>query len=116
MEPLCSEAPESLASSCHRWPAKATVGRRFRALMYHFVYHRGRNCRLPRSWDRFEPGFATVMGPPDLPVMGPPSARLPGWSRPAVCGLSRSFDLEVAGGVPGGSCARGSRGFASLAG
>jgi hypothetical protein len=40
---LCSEAPDSLASACRRWPAKATVGRRFRALVYHFVYHRGRN-------------------------------------------------------------------------
>src|SRR4051794_14496122 len=59
-------------------------------------------CRSPRSWDHSHPVLATVMGPPDLPVMGPPSARLPRWSRPAVCDHSRSFDLEVAGGVPGG--------------
>ena len=42
-------------------------------------------CRSPRSWDRVESVLATVMGPPGLPVMGPPSACLPGWSRPAVC-------------------------------
>jgi DNA-binding CsgD family transcriptional regulator len=62
-----------------------------------------------------EPGFATVMGPPELPVMGPPAARLSWWSRPAVCDLSRSFDLEVADRVPGGACARGSRDSAALA-
>jgi hypothetical protein len=73
-------------------------------------------CRLPRSWDRFEPGFARVMGPPELPVVGPPSACLPGWRRPAVCDHFRSFDLEVAGGVPGGSCARGTRGSAAWVG
>jgi hypothetical protein len=74
-----------------------------------------RGCRLPPAWDRFGPSFATVMGPPELPVMGPPAARLPWWSRPAVCDLSRSFDLEVVDGVPGGSCARGSRGSPALA-
>jgi hypothetical protein len=49
MGPLCSEAPDSLASACRRWPAKATVGRRFRALVYHFVYHRGRNEPMWRA-------------------------------------------------------------------
>jgi hypothetical protein len=73
-----------------------------------------RACRSPRSWDHSDPVLATVMGPPELPVVGPPSARLPGWSRPAVCDHSRSIDLEVAGGVPGGSCARGTRGSTAL--
>ena len=49
MGPLCSEPPDSLASARRRWPAKATVGRRFRALVYHFVYHRGRNESMWRA-------------------------------------------------------------------
>src|SRR3954447_26349832 len=70
----------------HTWHAQGTepVGTTF-------GYTR---CRLPRSWDRFEPGFATVMGPPESPVMGPLSAFLPGWSGPAVCDRFRSFDLS----------------------
>src|ERR671912_946276 len=71
-------------------------------------------CRSPRSWDHCGSVLATVMGPPELPVTGPPSARLPGWLGPAVCDHFRSFDLEVAGGVPGGSCARGTRGSTAL--
>src|SRR5207342_2883794 len=79
--------------------------------------HQGFHARAAPHRDmRTDPVLATVMGPPDLPVMGPPSARLPRWSRPAVCVHSRSFDLEVAGGVPGGSCARGARGSAALVG
>jgi hypothetical protein len=51
-------------------------------------WHRG--CRLPRSWDRFEPSFATVMGPPRLPVMGPRRVARGGRGRlSAICpGLS----------------------------
>jgi hypothetical protein len=75
---------------------------------------RSADCRSPRSWDQVEPVLATVMGPPELPVMGPLSARLPGWSGPAVCDRFRSIGLEVAGGVPGGSCARGTRGSTTL--
>ncbi len=75
--------------------------------------HRG--CRSPRSWDRLEPSFATVMGPPGLPVMGPPACRAPVWSRPAASDHVITDGVEVAGGVPGGSGARGSRGSAALA-
>jgi hypothetical protein len=31
-------------------------------------------CRLPPSWDRVERFSASFMGPPGLPVMGPPGA------------------------------------------
>jgi hypothetical protein len=56
-------------------------------------------CRLLRSLDRFESGFAIGHGPPELPVIGPPAARLPAWWNWAVCDLSGSFDLEVVDGV-----------------
>ncbi len=29
-------------------------------------------CRLPATWDQLAAGFASGMGPPPLPVMGPP--------------------------------------------
>jgi hypothetical protein len=29
-------------------------------------------CRLPVTWDQLAAGFASDMGPPPLPVMGPP--------------------------------------------
>ncbi len=29
-------------------------------------------CRLPATWDQLAAGFASGMGPPRLPVMGPP--------------------------------------------
>ena len=31
-----------------------------------------RRCRLPVTWDQVVAGFASDMGPPPLPVMGPP--------------------------------------------
>jgi hypothetical protein len=34
--------PGPIGPTCCRWPANAAVGRRFRTLVYHFVYHRGR--------------------------------------------------------------------------
>ena len=73
-------------------------------------------CRLPRSWDRFEPSFATVMGPPGLAVMGPPACRAPVRSRLAASDHVTGVDVEVAGGVSGGSGERGCRGAALLAG
>ena len=30
------------------------------------------DCRLPAAWDQVAAGFASGMGPPLLPVMGPP--------------------------------------------
>jgi hypothetical protein len=30
------------------------------------------DCRLPVTWDQLDAGFASDMGPPPLPVMGPP--------------------------------------------
>jgi uncharacterized protein DUF255 len=41
--PPCSEAPDSLAAACRQVPSSAAGGRRFRALVYHVVYYRGRN-------------------------------------------------------------------------
>src|SRR6266540_4703947 len=67
-------------------------------------------CRSPRSWDRSEPVLATFMGPPGLPVMGPPACRAPWWSRTAATDASRSIDLEADGAIPGGVCVRGARG------
>ena len=32
----------------------------------------GTGCRLPATWDQLVAGFASGMGPPRLPVMGPP--------------------------------------------
>jgi hypothetical protein len=29
-------------------------------------------CHLPATWDQVATGFASGMGPPRLPVMGPP--------------------------------------------
>jgi hypothetical protein len=33
---------------------------------------RAQLCRLPATWDHLAAGFASGMGPPPLPVMGPP--------------------------------------------
>ena len=61
-----------------------------------------RSCRLPPSWDRSEPFLATFMGPPGLPVVGPPACRTP-WCRGATAtDPFRSSDLEESSGVSGG--------------
>jgi hypothetical protein len=38
------------------------------------LYHPGgvQACHLPATWDQVEATFASGMGPPPLPVMGPP--------------------------------------------
>jgi hypothetical protein len=59
-------------------------------------------CRSPRAWDRLERGFARVMGPPELPVMGPPARRVLGCWGPAASDLFMSMDVGVAGGIPVG--------------
>jgi transposase InsO family protein len=36
------------------------------------VMHTDHGCRLPATWDHLAASFASGMGPPPLPVMGPP--------------------------------------------
>src|SRR5512132_4592894 len=73
------------------------------------------DCRLPPSWDRSEPFLATFMGPPGLPVMGPPACRALGCAAIAS-DSSRSTGLEGSGGVPGGGGDRDSGSVALLVG
>ena len=59
-----------------QWTAKVdgkTVNRRLRPeeaeLFREWIAN---ECRLPVTWDQVVAGFASDMGPPPLPVMGPP--------------------------------------------
>ena len=37
-----------------------------------FLLQTSFECHLPATWDQLAAGFASGMGPPRLPVMGPP--------------------------------------------
>src|ERR1017187_34881 len=64
-----------------------------------------RRCDLPAAWDHLRLVLARSMGPPGLPVMGPPAGLLR---------IKRSGEVgEVV--IPGGFSGRGSRGAAGVA-